>query len=369
MALEETAPAQFAETVVSSVLRLKRGENLLIETWTHTLPFASACVVEARRVGAHPLLLVEDESAYWRSVDLAPAVASWSGVGSAEWAALAKANGYLFFPGPADRPRFRGLPLGTRGKLTGYNEEWYRRAKAARLRGVRSLLGYASDFQANHWAVAGPLWREQLIRATVEANYPQVQADAKRVAQKLRTGKELRITGSNGSDLTVKLRGRRPTVDDGVIGAEDLVAGQNMTNSPPGTVAVAVDEKSAEGLVVANRPSFLADGRVEGGQWEVKGGHLVNYWYTDGQPAFDGAYQGAPKNRDVLSFLSVGLNSALPAGVPQVEDQEAGAVTLGIGGNSGYGGSNRCPFFSWVVLGEATVAVDGRPLVDRGKIL
>ena len=369
MAPDETAPSRLAESVLSSALRIRRGENVVIETWTHTLPYASACVVEARRLGARPMLLVEDETAYWRSLDLAPAVAKWSGVPDAEWAALAKADGYVFFPGPADRPRFRSLPLSTRGKLVGYNDEWYRRAKAARVRAARSLLGYASDPQANHWSVAGPTWRDQLIRGAVEANYPQIQADARRVAQKLKGGKELRVTGSNGSDLTVKLRGRGPTVDDGVVGADDLASGQNMTNSPPGSVAVAVDERSATGLVVANRPSFLSDGRVEGGQWEVKAGHLVNYWYTDGQPAFDSAYQGAPKNRDILSFFSIGLNAALDPGVPQVEDQEAGAVTLGIGGNAAYGGSNRCPFFSWVVLGEATVAVDGRPLADRGKIL
>lgn len=369
MAPDESAPSRVAEAVLSSAIRLKSGENVIIETWTHTLPYATACVVEARRLGARPMLVVEDEAAYWRSLDLAPTVAKWSGVGPAEWAALAKADGYVFFPGPADRPRFRSLPIATRGKLVGYNEEWYRRARAARLRGVRSLLGYASDAQATHWSVSGPGWRDQLIRGSVEANYAQIQADSRRVAQKLKAGKELRVTGSNGSDLTVKLRGRRPTMDDGVIGPEDLAAGQNMTNSPPGTVAVAVDEKSAQGLVVANRPSFLADGRAEGGQWEVKGGHLVNYWYTDGQPAFDGAFEGAPKNKDVLSFFAIGLNAALDPGVPQVEDQEAGAVTLGIGGNTGYGGTNRCPFFSWVVLGEATVAVDGRPLADRGKIL
>ncbi len=369
MAADESTASRLADVMLESSVRLRRNEGLIIETWSHTLPYATALVVAARRVGARPMLLVEDEAAYWRSLDLAPAVGRWATVGAPEWAALGKANGYVFFPGPADRPRFRSLPAATRSQLVGYNDEWYRRARAARLRGVRSLLGYASDPQAAIWQVSGPTWREQLVRGTVEADYAQLQADARRVVQKLKTGKELRITGSNGSDLTVRLRGRSPVPDDGVVGADDLAAGRNMTSSPPGTVAVAVDERSAEGLVVANRPSFLGDGRVEGGQWELKGGHVVNYWYTDGQPLFERGYQAAPKNRDVLGFLSIGLNAALGPGTPQVEDQEAGAVTLGIGGNAGYGGTNRSPFFSWVVLGEATVAVDGRPLVDRGKLL
>jgi len=369
VAVDEAGNAQVAEAILGRALRLKRGENLTIETWSHTLPYAAACVVEARRIGARPLLILEEEGAYWRSIDAAPAVQRWSGVGSHEWAALAKTDAYVFFPGPADRRRLRSLPPAARSALVSYNDEWYRRARATRLRAARCLLGYASDAQASHWGVNASLWRSQLIRGTVEVDYDQVQADAARLVPRLKAAKVVRITGSNGSDLTVRLRGRTPWQDDGVVGPDDLKAGRNVTNAPPGSVVVAVDEKSAEGLLVANRPSYLAEGRVEGGQWEVKAGHLANHWYTEGQTFFDAAFQAAPKGRDVVSFLSIGLNGALGPGVAQVEDQEAGAVTFGLGGNVYYGGSNRCPWVSWIVLGEASIAVDGKPLLDRGKVL
>ena len=369
MAADEANGGRLAAALLGNALRLKRGENLIVETWSHSLAYATACVIEARRNGAHPILLLEDETAYWRSVDVAPQVQRWSGVGQHEWAALDRADAYVFFPGPGDRRRLRSLPTAARDALVGYNDEWYRRARRARVRAVRSLLGYASDSQALHWGVNGPLWRSQLIRGTVEVDYPQLVADAQRLVQRLRTAKSLRITGANGSDLTVRLRGRSPWSDDGVVGADDLKAGRNMANAPPGSVVVAVDEKSAEGLVVGNRPSFLGEGRVEGGQWELKSGRLTSHWYTDGQATFDAAFEAAPKGKDALSFLSVGLNPALGAGVAQVEDQEAGAVTLGIGGNTYYGGSNRCPWVSWVVLGEASIAADGKPLLDRGKVL
>lgn len=71
----------------------------------------------------------------------------------------------------------------------------------------------------------------------------------------------------------------------------------------------------------------------------------------------------------MIGFLSVGINPTLDPAVPMVEDQEAGAITIGLGGNTGYGGTNRSPFVTWIVVGEATVAVDGSPLSDRGKIL
>ncbi|MGI0131480.1 MAG: hypothetical protein ACREDK_00040 [Thermoplasmata archaeon] len=369
MPSDAPGPAELAKVLLGPELNVRRGENVIIETWTHSLPYSTACVVEARRRGAHPMLLVEDEAAYWRSLDVAPAVGRWSRVGGHEWGALGKTHAYVFFPGPEDRPRFHQLPPTHRSALTTYNAEWYRRAKSARLRGVRSMLGYASDPQAEFWGVRGPEWRQGLLRATVEVDFAEIQRQARGVAQRLKSGHRLHITAANGSEVRAKLRQRTPTVEDGVIDRSDLDLGHNLTTSPPGTVIVAIDEASAEGIAVANRPSYLRGGRVEGGQWEVHAGHLANAWYTDGQPTFETAYRDAPKGKDVVGLVSIGLNPKIGAGLPQVEDQEAGAVTIAVGDNRAYGGRNRCPFLSWIVLAEATVAVDETPLLDRGHLL
>jgi leucyl aminopeptidase (aminopeptidase T) len=142
-----------------------------------------------------------------------------------------------------------------------------------------------------------------------------------------------------------------------------------MATSPAGTVVVAVEEGSAEGTVVANRPSFLSSGRVAGAQWEIEGGRLRDYWYTEGAENFETEFASAPRGREVIALFALGLNPALAPGVPQAEDEEAGTVTLAVGGNTLYGGRNRCRYLSWVTLGEATVTVDGAPLSDRGKLL
>ena len=369
MAAEEPGAAELAEALVGRAIGLRRGENLVVETWSHCLPYAAACVVEARRRGARPVLLVEDEAAYWRSVESIPQPARWAKVGQHEWSLLHQADGYVFFPGPADGPRFRGLPDATRSALVGYNAEWYRRAEKSRLRGVRSLLGYATDARAAAWGANGAAWRRQLAEATVRTDLRAVAADARRASRMLAGAGEVRVTSSNGTDLKLHLARRPPVADDGTVSAEDLRRGQNMTVSPPGAVAVAIDERSAQGVAIASRPSYLPTGRAEGGQWEFDHGRLTNHWYTDGAAAFDEPFGRAGKGRDQAGFLSLGVNPALGPGVPMVEDQEAGAVTIGVGGNSGYGGTNRSPFASWIVVGEATVAVDGRPLCDRGKIL
>lgn len=366
---DESVPALLAAHYLGAALNVRKGENVLIESWNHTLPIAAACVVEARRRGARPMLLLEDEAAFWRSLDTVEAPARWSRAGEHEWAANARTDAYVFFPGPADRPRFQALPEEVRRGLFASNQEWYRRQAKGKLRMVRSMLGYASDPQAQRWGVNGTTWRNQLIQGTLAPDGKALTADGRRAAAKLASGTELRITAPNGTDLTLRLRHRPPEVDDGVLDAADLKAGHYTTVAPSGGVVVAVDERSASGIAIGNRPSFLRSGRVEGGQWELADGHLTNYWFTEGQPAFDERYQKAGKGRDVLSIFGLGLNPAIAPGTPQVEDQEAGAVSLAIGGNQEYGGSNRSPFLAWIVIGEATVAVDGKPLCDRGKIL
>lgn len=367
MALGSAEPATVAQRLVGTALRMRAGESVIIETWNHTLSYAAACVVEARRVGARPMLVLEDETAYWRSIDLLPNIAKWAKVADAEWAAMAAADGYVFFPGPADLARLRSMPQRT--VLTGYNSEWYERARKAKLRGVRCALGYASESLASVYGVSAVNWRDQLIQGMVSPDPRAIKAAGAKVARRLTHGRELRITAPNGTDLTLKLRGRTPTIDDGITDPLDVRNGQNMTLAPPGVVSVAVDERSAGGVAIANRPSHLSLARLEGGQWEVSGGRLASALYTGGQTAFDEAFRKAGKGKEVVSYFSLGLNPALAPGVPVVEDEEAGAVTLGVGGNSQYGGTNRSNFFSWIVIGEATVALDGAPLCDRGHLL
>jgi leucyl aminopeptidase (aminopeptidase T) len=369
MVSDEATPPAVARALVGSALGVRRGEHVVVASWNHTLPWAAACVTEARRIGARALLLLEDEGAFWRSVDSSPSSRRWAGLSRPVRSTLERADALVYFPGPADRPRLHALPPHLLAPFLGADDEWLSAARGARLRAVRCLLGYASDAQADHWGVPGAMWRSQLIRGITDVDYGTLRTDGRRAARLLREGRELRLIAANGTDLKLRLRGRVPWVDDGSIDGDDRRRGRVMSAAPAGSVVVAVDETSTEGMAVANRPSFLSAGRVEGGQWEVQGGRLRNYWYTEGGDAFESEFGRAPRGRETVALFALGLNPALSPGVPQAEDQEAGTVTLAVGGNTLYGGRNRCRFLSWITIGEATVAVDGAPLCDRGKIL
>ena len=369
MPREGAGPAAVARALVEGAVRLRRGEELVVATWSHTLPWAAACVTEARRRGGRATLLLEDEGAFWASVEAAPATRTWGGQSDGLRRAVRGADALVVFAGPADRPRFRRLPPHQLAPFGAADEEWYRLSAAGGVRGVRCLLGYASDEQGEFWGIPGPLWRNQLLRGIATADLPAIRAKGARVARALARGRELRLTAANGTDVRFRLRRRAPWVDDGTVGPGERPPHAPLVTQPAGVVVAAVDERATRGTAIANRPSLLAAGRVEHGEWDLVDGRLANYWYSVGGEAFDTEFARAPKGREIVGLVAVGLNPALPGGVPHAEDAEAGTVTIAIGGNRVYGGTNRCPFLSWLTIGEATVAVDGAPVVDRGEIL
>ena len=135
MPREAASPATIARVVIEDALRFRRGEELVVASWNHTLPWATACVTEARRRGGHASLFLEDEAAFWRSVELAPTTRAWSGLPEGLRAAVRRADALVYFGGPADRPRFHRLPSSQLAPFREADEEWLRVCRTAGVRG------------------------------------------------------------------------------------------------------------------------------------------------------------------------------------------------------------------------------------------
>jgi leucyl aminopeptidase (aminopeptidase T) len=230
---------------------------------------------------------------------------------------------------------------------------------------VRCALGTASEPQAAYWKVSATTWRGQILRASLEPSLPQLQRDAKRVRAALAKGRTLRVTSASGTDFTIGLKRAPPWIEDGgftngTLGGATCPAGRAIAITEPST---------AEGILIGSRASYLPTGRADGGQWEFRDGRVASAWFTEGYPEFTKAFECAAKGHDAVSSLAIGLNPSVAPGTPEFEDHEAGAVTIAMGENRAIGGTNGCGFSAWIVVGEATVTLDGNPLYDRGKLL
>jgi aminopeptidase len=257
----------------------------------------------------------------------------------------------------------------------GANETRNLAAYKARLnRGVRLVeLGnglYPTDATAKRWG----LTKDQLATLFwrgVNVDYTKLQSTAAAVRAVL-TGREVRVTHANGTDLTVRIAGREVGVSDGVISAEDIVKGPPNTQVwlPAGEVYVTPVPGSAEGKIVFDTIPF-DDGEILAFTLTFKAGKLVAHSAKPGAhyERWKALYAAAPPTRDEFALIDIGINPnvTVPAGSKLATWVPAGTVSLGIGNNTWAGGTNDSSFNFAGSLNGGTVIVDGKTLVEKAR--
>ncbi|MFZ0892412.1 MAG: aminopeptidase [Thermoplasmata archaeon] len=352
---------KLARSVLRNNLRVKPGETVVVEAWTHTLPWAVTFAREVRRMGAMPLVPYEDEDMYWDAVKdggdklLGKAAAH-------EWAALAKTDVYIHMWGPGDRVRLNSIPDDQADHLFAYNNSWYNAASKAGLRGARMEIGRPYPSLARAYGYDLSKWTDQLVRATMYSPDKLERAVAP-VARALERGKRLHIYDDNGTDLTLGLAKRKAATYTGRPNLKKPF--QMLTTLPTGSLRVALDETVAEGTIVGNRTNYYDDAKATGGVFRFRRGKLTDAEYEHGGERFKKAYKTGGKGRDRPGIFSIGFNPELH-NTPQVEDVELGAVMMSVGGNKFFRGKNTSPLFAWVTNVGATVEVDGKKLSFTG---
>lgn len=372
-ASDEVRANAVAEIVLRKTLGLRAGETVTIESWSSTLPWALSFVREARKIGAHPILLFEDEPNYWRSVAEAKP-ANLGAFGRHEAALLEKSDAYVFFLGPSDQARFERTNAELGGQLTGFDESWYAIANRTQLRFARMYLGLVSPSTAKRFRVHAPEWRENVIEASL-VEPEEMHRPGAQIAKRFEEGTRLSLDHPNGTQLELQLKHRPAKLDSGLLPSQRRSrrgpggsAGVRETPVPAGVVSVALDEEFAEGTIVANAPTRMRDAAWSGARWEFSHGHLLSYRFVSGRAQFDRALASARRGRDQPGALSIGLNPKLHE-APFMVDQELGTVTLSIGSNRHFGGTTDANFFAWASLRGADVAIDGRPILRKGRIV
>jgi len=361
---------EMARVVLRKCLRVRAGEHLAIESWSETLDYANAFVLEAFRIGARPLLLLQDEPTYWAAVAENRA-SSLARVGDHLRAAIAKSDALVSFFGPSDRERSHALPWSTRFRLGEYPDALYGAAAKAGTRAVLLALGRASPSSARMYGVDLATWKNELVDGT-SVDPALLHRRALRVARRLQTGRDVDISHPNGTRLRLGLRHRRPQVSDGLVPPARPKGDFSLVQLPAGVVSVALDERVADGLFRSNvRNSVgVSDtiGEVDGGLWAFSDGRLRRFSYTRGQEVFSQSYDRAGAGKDRVGLLSVGLNDRISMS-PLLLDQEAGALTLQLGRNDAAGGTNHVYWWAWLLLRGADLTVDGETVVQGGKLV
>lgn len=248
--------------------------------------------------------------------------------------------------------------------------------KARMDNGVRQVaIGnglYPTDATAKQYGLT-KAQLEKIFWDGLDVDYARLQADAESVRAVLASGKEVRVTNPNGTDLKFRIEARQVFVSDGVISDEDVKRGGAALQVwlPAGEVYVTPVPGTAEGKLVFERVPF-ADGVIEGLTFEVKAGKFTGFT-AKASKAFDRMKElqaSASGPKDEFSIFDIGVNRAVkvPAGSKLTSWVPAGAVSLGFGANIWAGGTNDATGDFVSSLNGSTVVVDGKTIVEKGEL-
>jgi leucyl aminopeptidase (aminopeptidase T) len=202
---------------------------------------------------------------------------------------------------------------------------------------------------------------EDMLARTMAIDFEQMAARSRGAAAALSQGNAARVTCPRGTELTLDLTGRSGLPDDG-----DLTAPGAFGNLPCGEGFIA--PLGGEGRIVAAtlgplgispEPATLtvSNGRIVGGEGGL-GAQFMELLDPYGDPGRN------------LAELGVGTNDRARLTGNVLEDEKIlGTIHVAFGASAGIGGTVSVPIHLDVVVLEASLEVDGRPVLDGGRFV
>jgi leucyl aminopeptidase (aminopeptidase T) len=302
--------------VVRRCLEIKPGENVLVVADGRSRGIGDALREEAAAAGADAVLAVMDERAT-DGTEPPPPVA----------AALLACDAYM-------APTSRSLSHTTARKL----------ATDAGVRGA-TMPGVTEDMLARVMAV----------------DFDGMTARSRAVAALLDAGSVAHVSCPRGTDMTLDLSSRPGISDDG-----ELTAAGAFGNLPCGESFIA--PAGGEGRVVASslaplglsdEPAVLSvqNGRIVSAEGGL-GSQFLKLLLTHGELGTN------------LAELGVGTNDCARLTGNVLEDEKIlGTVHVAFGASAGIGGTVSVPIHLDVVVIEASLDIDGQPVLDAGRFV
>lgn len=360
---------QLATALVSENAGIKANDIVLITGTAQDIQLLEDLAVQARRLGAHPMIVLQSDRLERRMfVDIPADLDTQSPRLALELARIVDVH--INVPAGNDPGLLADVPP---ERLAAVGKTFETVDSAVREHGRRyvelSNEMYPTDWRAQQFGLSRDKLSE-LFWSAVQVEPARLQASGEAIRSRLAKGKTLKITHPNGTDLEVGIEGRTAYVSDGVIDETDLAQGPGGRSVwlPAGEVYVTPVPGTARGKVVVDR-SFVEGQEVRDLTLEFQDGRLTSMTAAAGLDRLKAMYDAADDGKAEFAVVDIGLNPSLATTEGRIRSwTPAGMVTVGIGANTWAGGENAVNF-AWVGhLAGATVTIDGEPVVEDGSL-
>lgn len=358
-------PTSLASKVVNKCLRITEKDNVTIGFSSHVLSLAEDLAVECFKNGADVLLNVytdKYQSAYRNLLSVEslrqPSVFCRA-LTENSTAEISMFNAY-------DPSIYRKTPP---EKMAADSEgETKAHFPLAREKKVRNLTVGMSmltkprarsyGFNFNRWV--------RTVTAASNVDYDKLAALGKKLRDGLSKAGTIHVAAPGGTDLNLGVKGERWRVSDGVIGDEDIAAGNFDDSLPAGSISTC--PTGAEGTIRFNVPTPYEGISVKNVRWRFKDDRVTEFEGGSGAKRPRGEWELATGDKDKIANFTLGFNPAALTGYT-LNDVAAGAVSVAIGNNEFVGGKNRSSFYFGGTLAGATIVADDTTVVKAGKIV
>lgn len=206
---------------------------------------------------------------------------------------------------------------------------------------------------------------DTLTSGGATADYKAVLRDGNRLAEIWREGREMRITSQAGTDITAPI-----AYDDVIVECGYVRDAGYMAGLPDGEVSSRPIQGTANGVFVVDGPAAIVGKPASPISIFVEHGRVVRIEGDSVAAKELSNIVATVANADNIAEFGIGLNpSSRPDGIFQEVKKRRGQVHIAIGDNLYYGGTVKSSVHIDLVLLDPTVHLDGRQLVNKGRLL
>ncbi|MEO6056390.1 MAG: aminopeptidase [Gemmatimonadales bacterium] len=364
---------RLANQVARRVLRIRRGDVVMIVGGTHTIPTMEALALETEKAGGlESMLLLSDRVTRAVLRQVPEENLGTPATYFAEW--LRSTTVYIGLPAAADpKGTFAEVPEAKLAKWFARFDATYDMLNGSRVRGT--YIDYPSAGAAAAVGMEPDVYTRMQL-AAIGADPGAMAQSGRALEAKFRNARSVRITSPAGTDFKVTLANRSAIVDAGMLepGAErEKIFAKRWVVLPGGNVGVAPRETSATGVIVT--PKDICKFRpVRDARYEFSDGKVTSVTAKEGEACLKEVLEPYGPGIKQVGSLGVGLNPELKV-VEEGGDYRpwnaAGMVGVFLGDNTLMGGTNKVKAAAGVGLPipRATVEVDGEVVVRDGKLV
>ena len=360
---------QLAQRIVNQSAAVKEGEIVMISGSARDMELLENMVTEVEKVGATPLLTINSERMTKRSYTDVPE--KYDAKPPKLDLGLGKIlNATIFVESGETEGLLADIPPARRAARAKNGEQV---AVEFRKNKVRSVsVGndlYPTEWRAKRFEM--PLDNfAKLFWDGVNIEYTGLEAAGEKARAAL-AGKELEITHPNGTNLKLNIESKPAYISDGIISDDDVQKGNLDVFLPAGEAAVIPSPNSGTGKFVIEKDYFQGK-EIRNLTLNFENGKLTSMTGEgDGFDSFKADYDARGPGKELLSYVDIGINpNYVLAPTSKVGNWvSAGMVSVGTGNNTWAGGSNTVSFGAGGHLAGCTVKVDGKTVVESGKLM